>query len=82
MFITKDKEVERVDTFKYLDVTLDNKLTLRQNTGAMVKKTKLRIYYLRKLRSFNVNRNLLQLFYSSIVSSTMTFSLVCWGATS
>ena len=82
MTITKDKEVERVDTFKYLDVTLDNKLTLRQNQGAMVKKTKLRIYCSRKLRSFNVNRNLLHLFYSSIVSSTMTFSLVCWGATS
>ena len=77
--ITKDKEVERVDILKYLGVTLDNKLTWRQNTEAVVKKTKPRIYCLKIFRSFNVSRNLLQLFYSSTVSSTMTSGLVCWG---
>ena len=77
--IIKDKEVERVDTFKYLGVTLDYKLSWKKNTEAVVKKTKPRIYCLRKLRSFNVNRNLLHLFYSSIVSSTMTFGLLYWG---
>ena len=79
MTMIKDKEVERVVTVKYLGVTLDNKLTWRQNTEALVKKTKLRMFCLRKIRSFNVSKNLLQFFYSSIVSSTMTFGLVCWG---
>ena len=79
MTIIKDKEVERVDIFKYLCVTLDNKLTWRQNAEAVIKKIKSRIICLKKLRSFNVNGNLLQWFYLCIVSSTKTFGLVCWG---
>ena len=52
MTIMKNKEVERVDTFEYLGVTLDNKLTWRQNTEAVIKKTKpLIICCLKKFRS-------------------------------
>ena len=77
MTVTKDKDVETVDIFKYFGVTLDNKLTWIQNTEAVVK-TKPRICCLRNLRSFNVHRNLFQLFYSSIVGSTMIVGLGCW----
>ena len=58
---------------------LDNKLTWKQNTDSIVKKTKPRLYCLRKLRTFNVHNALLQLFYTSILSSTLTFGLACWG---
>ena len=44
-----------------------------------MKKTKPRLYCLRKLRTFNVHNTLLQLFYTSILSSTWTFGLACWG---
>jgi hypothetical protein len=37
------------------------------------------MYCLRKLISFNVQQELLQMFYSSIVCSMMTFGLACWG---
>jgi hypothetical protein len=37
------------------------------------------MHCLRKLRSFNVQQELLQMFYSSIVCSMMTFGLACWG---
>ena len=37
------------------------------------------MYYLRKLRSFDVQQDLLQMFYTSIVRSIMTFGLTCWG---
>ena len=66
MTIIKYKDVERVDTYRYIGIALDNKLTWRQNTEAVVKKTKPRIYCLRKLGLFNVNKNLLQLFHSSV----------------
>ena len=79
MIVVKGNDVETVETFKYLDIVLDNKLTWKQNTDSIVKKTKPRQYCLRKLRTFNVHNTLLQLFYTSIISSTLTFGLACWG---
>ena len=44
-----------------------------------MKKTKPRLYCLRKLRTFNVHNTLLQLVYTYIVCSALTFGLACWG---
>ena len=79
LIVIEEKDVERVDSFKYLGIVLDNKITWKQNTDSIVKKTKPRLYCLRKLRTFNVQNTLLQLFYTSYVSSTLTFGLACWG---
>ena len=76
--IIKEIEVERVETFKQLIVVLDNKLTWKNDTDVIVKKTKKRIYCLRKLRSSNINQNLLQIFYSSMICSVLSFALICW----
>ena len=57
---------------------LDNKLTWKQNTDSIVKKIKPRLYCLGKLRTFNVHNTLLQIFYTYIVSRTLTFGLACW----
>ena len=71
--VIKEKDVERAETFKYLGIELDNKLPWKQNTDTIVKKTKPCLYCLRKLQTFNVNNIILQLFCTSIVSSTITF---------
>ena len=39
-----EKEVERVETFKYLGVVLHNKLTGKNNTDVIVSKNKTRMY--------------------------------------
>ena len=71
---------ERVETFKYLGIVLDKKLTWKQNTDSIMKKTKPHLYCLRKLRTFYVHNTLLQLFYTYIErGSTLTFGLACWG---
>ena len=75
----QDKTVERVSHFKYLGVILDNKLSWNQNTENIVKKLKPRMYCLRKLKSFNVNQQLLQMFYTSMITSVLTFGVSCWG---
>ena len=46
--------VEVVSTYKYLGVHLDNKLDWSANTDAVYKKGQSRLYFLRRLRSFNV----------------------------
>ena len=38
-----------------------------------------RLYFLRKLRSFEVCTKMLEIFYQSVVSSTIFFAAVCWG---
>ena len=73
------KEVDRVEAFKYLGVTIDNKLSWSPNTDALIKKSKPRLYCLRILKHFNINTNLLQLFFNSIVMSALSFGQVCWG---
>ena len=45
------EEVEVVEEYKYL-VHLDNKLEWRFNTDAVYKKGQSRLYFLRKIRSF------------------------------
>ena len=39
-----------------------------------------RLYFLRKLRSFNVCSKMLEIFYQSVVSSALLFAAVCWGS--
>ncbi|KAI4895043.1 hypothetical protein NFI96_016161 [Prochilodus magdalenae] len=38
-----------------------------------------RLYFLRRLGSFNVCRKLLQMFYQTVVSSCLFYAVVCWG---
>ncbi|KAI3376819.1 hypothetical protein L3Q82_000394 [Scortum barcoo] len=46
--------VEEVEDYKYLGVVIDNRLDWKSNTEALYKKGMSRLYFLRKLRSFNV----------------------------
>ncbi len=39
-----------------------------------------RLYLLRKVRSFNVCSKMLEIFYQSLVASTLFSSVVCWGS--
>ena len=72
-------EVERVETYRYLGVVIDNKLSWHANTDQIIKKAHTRLYCLRKLRSFSVRNDILQMFYLSTVGSVLTFACVCWG---
>lgn len=75
----KGSEVERVHKFKYLGVVFDDILSWNQNTDTIMNKINSRLYCLRKLSSFNVSKHILQMFYSSVINSVMTFGLTSWG---
>ncbi|KAG5267587.1 hypothetical protein AALO_G00223400 [Alosa alosa] len=78
---TDGVNVDVVSTYKYLGVHLDNKLDWSANTDALYKKEKgqSRLYFLRRLRSFNVCSKLLRMFYQSVVASVLFYAVVCWG---
>jgi hypothetical protein len=77
--IIKGETIEIVTEYKYLGVKLDNKLTWSNHVDAVFKKTQSRLFFLRKLRSFNVCNKMLYMFYQSMVCSVMVFASVCWG---
>ena len=69
-----------VDDYKYHGVHIDNKLDWKTNTKAVYKKGMSRLFFLRKLRSFNVCSRMLGLFYQSVVASALYFAVVCLGS--
>ena len=72
--------VDYVEEYKYLGVYLDHKLNWAKNTEALYKKGQSRLYFLRRLRSFNVCRKMLQMFYESVVAGAFLYAVVCWGS--
>ena len=74
--VIKGETVEKVETYSYsLGILIDNKLSWKQNLKYIIKKTHSHLHCLRNLRSFNVRTELLQMFYTSTVSSVLTFGL-------
>ena len=77
--LIKGEEIEVVPSYKYLGVLVDSKLDWRENSSAMFKKAQSRLFFLRKLHSFNVSRPLLHMFYQSILVSVMFYAVVLLG---
>ena len=73
-----NEPVEVVSNFKYLGTLIDNKLRFSDNSDLIYQKLQQRLYLLRKLRSFDVSRELLQLVYKRLVESVLTFNSVVW----
>ncbi|KAI4888458.1 hypothetical protein NFI96_007525 [Prochilodus magdalenae] len=73
-------DIERVDSYKYLGVHLNNKLDWSVNTTALHKKGQSRLYLLRRLRSFGVQGALLKTFFDTVVASAIFYGVVCWGS--
>ena len=46
----------------------------------MIKKINKRMCFLRKLKSFRLNNEVLYKFYCSILGSVITFCISCWGS--
>ena len=59
---SKGETIERVKGFKYLGIPFDDKLSWNCHVDAVVKKVHNRLYYLRKLRSFDEREDISQLY--------------------
>ena len=72
------KDIAVVQTYKFL-VHLDDKLNWSANAGALYKKGQSGLFFLRKLRSFDVCKEMLLMFYQSVMASVLFYAAVCWG---
>ena len=77
--IIKELVIDRVHSYKYLGVTLNDKLTWGDHVDALIKKLNPRLYCLRKLSHFNVCPEILEIFYTSTLEGVLRFCLICWG---
>ncbi len=64
--------VERVGSFKYIDVNISEDLTWTAHIQTQVKKARQRLYHLRQLRKFRVSLAILKTFYSGAIESVLT----------
>lgn len=73
------QDIETVNTYKYLGVNINNKLDWSLNSEGLYKKAQTRLYFLRRLKSFNVCNTMLQMFRQSVVAAVLFYAAVCWG---
>lgn len=71
-------EVERVDTFKYLGVTISQDLRWTQHIATTVKKARQRLFLLRRLRDFRLPLKVLKNFYTCTIESILCGSIITW----
>ena len=74
----KGQAVEVVESYKYLGSWIDNKLNFNRNTEHICKKSQQRLFCLRKLAKFNVDKTMMTLFYKAYIESVLSFSICCW----
>ncbi|GAA6097714.1 glutamate receptor 1a [Tachysurus ichikawai] len=72
------KDIVKVNSYKFLGVHLNSKLGWTDKTEAIYKKGQIRIFLLRRLRSFGVQGELLKTFFYFVVASAMFYGVVCW----
>lgn len=72
------KEVDKVSSYKYLGTVIDDKLSWVENTNLVLSKAQNRLYLLRKLKSFYVDKSILVMFYRSFIETVLTFAMICW----
>ena len=67
-----------VTEYKYLGVHIDNELSWGTHVRKTYSKANQRLYFLRKMNKFSVSRDIMRLFYSSVVESVITYCCVIW----
>ena len=65
--VINGEHIEIVADYKYLGTIIDSKLTWTCNTDTIYKKGLQRLYFMRKLRQFRVDRDMMLLFYHSLL---------------
>lgn len=72
------QSVEQVSTFKYLGLTIDNKLNFNEHATITQKRAQQRLYIIRKLKSLSVAPHLLLLLYKSIIQPLLLYCSPCF----
>ena len=76
--VIKDQPITQVTTYKYLGIQIDNHLRWITHIDTLCNKLQQRLYHLRRLRLFGVRKQILMLFYRSILESVIRYGITVW----
>ena len=71
-------EVKRVDSFKYLGVTITQNLSWSLHIQRTVKKARQRLLHLRRLRDFKLPFKVLRNFHTCTIEIILSGSITTW----
>ena len=71
-------EIESVNTFNFLGLTIDSELSWKQHISKMCKKLTYSNFILSKLKNF-LPVDILRIIYFSLFQSHLNFGILCWG---
>ena len=71
--VINGEPVEQVDSFKYIGVVLDKKLTFTEHVTVVQKKSQQRLHVLRKFGAFSVDAKRLLCLYRSIIEPLIMY---------
>ncbi|XP_033103107.1 uncharacterized protein LOC117105914, partial [Anneissia japonica] len=74
------EQIKVVPEYKYLGTVIDEKYEWSSNTLRLYKKGQQRLHMLRQLRKFNVDKEILEIFYQSMILSVISFCRIIWEA--
>ena len=70
--------MQQVSSFKFLGTSISNTMKWQANLDDIAKKARQRIYFLRSLNSFHVQKSILVNFYRATIESILTRSILVW----
>lgn len=70
--------VDTVKEYKYLGTTIDDRFNFDSNAEAIYKKVNSRRYFIRKVKKLKIDSNIMELSYSAVVQSVISFSITGW----
>ena len=76
--VINGEEIEIVNKYKYLGTIIDSKLSFTDNIDYIFKKGQQRLYFLRQLNKFHIDRKIMTIFYQTFIQSILVFNFVCW----
>ena len=76
--IIQNESVEQVKEYKYLGTIIDDQLKFEINANKVYKKANMRLFFLRKLANVRVDNKIMDLFYTSIIQSVLSFCAIVW----
>ena len=73
-----EAEVERVESFKFLGVHINNELSRSKHTKTVVKRARKHIFPLRRLKRFDIGPQILKKFYICYIESILMGCITAW----